>query len=80
MMVGTFFVCLWRIFVRRQSPFKARHCRRRGHSCHKATQNESAVTEEKSSLIDHQDPPPEYEAPPVIVVVDDVKQDQAPVV
>jgi hypothetical protein len=61
MIVGTFVVCLWRIFYRRENPFSRRHCRRRGHSCHKTNVAEVAVAEEKSGLMEHQDVPPEYE-------------------
>ncbi|TDZ54736.1 hypothetical protein CTRI78_v006072 [Colletotrichum trifolii] len=48
MMVGTFVVCLWRVFVRRQSPFAHRHCRRRSR---KSSHREAAVPDEKAGLM-----------------------------
>jgi hypothetical protein len=53
MVVGTLIVSVWRFFFRRPS---------RRHSHHKAADKEVAFTEEKSGLIEHQDPPPSYEA------------------
>ncbi|KAK6856876.1 hypothetical protein PG995_007063 [Apiospora arundinis] len=62
MMVGTAIVCLWRTFVRPAGT--RRHHRRRGHSVHKAAQNETAVNDEKAGLMSHQeeelDTPPSY--------------------
>ena len=64
MMAGTVAICLWRFFYRRQNPFARRHCRRRGHSCHKINVAEVAVApEEKSGLMENQDAPPQYEMP-----------------
>jgi hypothetical protein len=61
MMVGTVVVCLWRVLVRRQSPFSRRHCRRRaGRACHKTARQEASVAEEKASLMDQQDDLPAY--------------------
>ncbi|KXH29929.1 hypothetical protein CSIM01_10680 [Colletotrichum simmondsii] len=48
MMVGTFVVCLWRVFVRRQAPFARRHCRRRAR---RNTHREAGAVEEKSELM-----------------------------
>jgi hypothetical protein len=75
MMFGTLAVCLWRVFVRKQSPWMHRHCRRRGHSCHKANHQAAGtavvVIEEKSGLMEHQEPPPEYEPAAEEQVADD---------
>jgi len=74
MMVGTVVVCLWRFFYRRQSPFARRHCRRRGHSCHKTNVAEAAVVdEEKSGLMEDQDAPPQYEMPEEATIESDTK-------
>lgn len=55
MMVGTFIVALWRTFFRRP------HHRQTGHSRRRSVHKESAVAEEKSGLMEHQDAPPSYE-------------------
>ncbi|KAF9871510.1 hypothetical protein CkaCkLH20_10921 [Colletotrichum karsti] len=59
MMVGTFVVCLWRVFVRRQPPFARRHCRRRAR---RASHREAAAAEEKDGLMtaETQEAPPAY--------------------
>lgn len=54
MVVGTMIVFTWRMFFRRP------HHRHRGR-LHKAAPKEAAATEEKSGLMEHQDPPPSYE-------------------
>ncbi|KAB5547179.1 hypothetical protein GE09DRAFT_202187 [Coniochaeta sp. 2T2.1] len=58
MMVGTLIVSVWRVFFRRPSQ------RRHSHSPHKAPMSEedAADGEEKSGLMEHQDPPPTYDA------------------
>ncbi|EOO01616.1 hypothetical protein UCRPA7_2840 [Phaeoacremonium minimum UCRPA7] len=62
MIVGTLVVGLWRKFVRGQSFFVHGHCRRHArHAEHKAAHKEAVVEEEKSGLMEHQDPPPSYE-------------------
>ncbi|KAL0937654.1 uncharacterized protein CTRU02_207385 [Colletotrichum truncatum] len=58
MMVGTFVVCLWRVFVRRQPPFARRHCRRRSR---KSSHREAAAAEEKSGLMAEQEDLPPYQ-------------------
>lgn len=56
MMFGTFVVCVWRLVIRRQSPWMRRKCRRHGsHACHKARKQEAALSEEKSGLLEDQD-------------------------
>ncbi|OLN97232.1 hypothetical protein CCHL11_07705 [Colletotrichum chlorophyti] len=57
MVVGTFVVCLWRVFVRRQTPFAHRHCRRRSR---KSAQREAATSEEKTGLIAESEDVPPY--------------------
>ncbi|TQN66863.1 hypothetical protein CSHISOI_08595 [Colletotrichum shisoi] len=57
MMVGTFVVCLWRVFVRRQPPFSRRHCRRRAR---KSAHRESGAVEEKSELMAETESLPPY--------------------
>ncbi|KAK1573792.1 uncharacterized protein LY79DRAFT_673350 [Colletotrichum navitas] len=57
MMVGTFVVCLWRVFVRRQPPFARRHCRRRAR---KSVHREAAAVEEKSGLMAEAEDLPPY--------------------
>ncbi|KAF4912339.1 hypothetical protein CGCF415_v003892 [Colletotrichum fructicola] len=57
MMVGTFVVCLWRVVVRRQSPFPRKHCRRRSR---KSSHREAAATEEKAGLMTEQEDLPAY--------------------
>lgn len=62
MMVGTLIVGLWRKVVRGQSFFPRHHCRRhRSGRTHKAAPKEVAVEEEKTGLMEHQDPPPSYD-------------------
>ncbi|KAM0333537.1 hypothetical protein ACHAQA_002202 [Verticillium albo-atrum] len=68
MAVGTAIVCLWRLVVRRESPWIHRQCRRRGgHACSKASRHETAFAEEKAGLLESQndvaDLPPYEEAP-----------------
>ncbi|KAL2757770.1 hypothetical protein ACRALDRAFT_1074675 [Sodiomyces alcalophilus JCM 7366] len=69
MLVGTIVISLWRVIVRRQSPWMQRQCRRRGHSCHKASRRETAVAaDEKEALIESRDQdvdhlPPYEESP-----------------
>lgn len=59
MMVGTFVVCLWRVFVRRQPPFARRHCRRRSRrSSHREVA--AADEEEKAGLMVVQEDLPPY--------------------
>ncbi|ROT34685.1 hypothetical protein SODALDRAFT_82945 [Sodiomyces alkalinus F11] len=56
MLVGTVVIFLWRVLVRRQSPWVRRQCRRRGHSCSKASRRETAAAaEEKVALMESQD-------------------------
>ncbi|GKT96116.1 LOW QUALITY PROTEIN: hypothetical protein Ct61P_13966 [Colletotrichum tofieldiae] len=57
MMVGTFVVCLWRVFVRRQPPFARRHCRRRAR---KSAHREAGAVEEKSELMAETEDLPPY--------------------
>ncbi|KAM0280849.1 hypothetical protein ACHAQH_003879 [Verticillium albo-atrum] len=54
MAFGTAIVCLWRLVVRRESPWVRSQCRRRGQVCAKASRNEMAVAEEKSGLMQSQ--------------------------
>ncbi len=61
MVVGTLIVGVWRVFVRRQPFFPRRRHHHTGHVHHKSAQKEVAVAEEKSGLMDHQDPAPSYE-------------------
>ncbi|KAF6810038.1 hypothetical protein CSOJ01_06561 [Colletotrichum sojae] len=59
MMVGTFVVCLWRVFVRRQPAFARRHCRRRSRrSSHREVA--AADEEEKAGLMAAQEDLPPY--------------------
>lgn len=62
MAVGTLIVSVWRVFFRRPSHRRTRS-HSRAHSHNKAPKQEIAAAdgEEKSSLIEHQDPPPSYE-------------------
>lgn len=62
MMVGTLIISIWRVFFRR-SCARHTHCpiQFRTHSHHKSSKHEADVAEEKSGLMDHQDPPPTYE-------------------
>lgn len=56
MLVGTVVIFLWRVIVRRQSPWMQRQCRRRGHSCNKTSRRETAIApDEKVALIESQD-------------------------
>ncbi|KZL78916.1 hypothetical protein CI238_11476 [Colletotrichum incanum] len=57
MMVGTFVVCLWRVFVRRQPAFARRHCRRRAR---KSAHREAGAVEEKSGLMAETEDLPPY--------------------
>lgn len=57
MMAGTFVVYLWRVIVRRQSPFARRHSRRRSR---KSSHREAAAAEEKSGLMTEQETLPPY--------------------
>jgi hypothetical protein len=61
MAVGTLIVTLWRALVRRPSHTRQHHRRHHSGHHHKATHKETAVDEEKSGLIEHQDPPPAYD-------------------
>ncbi|KAH8907774.1 hypothetical protein BR93DRAFT_565640 [Coniochaeta sp. PMI_546] len=63
MMVGTLIVSVWRLFFRRPSHRRRSHSRSHSHSHHKAPKTEvaAAEAEEKSGLIEHQDPPPSYD-------------------
>ncbi|CRK27078.1 hypothetical protein BN1708_004300 [Verticillium longisporum] len=69
MAVGTAIVCLWRLVVRRESPWVRHQCRRRAQASPKASRHESAVAEEKSGLLESQadddvaDLPPYEEEP-----------------
>ncbi len=60
MVVCTILVGLWRVFVRGQ-PFFPRRRHAAGHSHHRAAQKETAIAEEKTGLMAHQDLPPSYE-------------------
>jgi hypothetical protein len=62
MMVGTLIVSVWRAFVRRPGHRRTRS-RGHSHSHHKAPKQEvaAAEVEEKSGLLENQDPPPSYE-------------------
>jgi hypothetical protein len=59
MIIGHAFFRLYRLATGRPAARQCRH-HRRSHS-HKATIKETAVEEEKSGLMEHQDPPPRYE-------------------
>jgi hypothetical protein len=59
MAVGTVIVSLWRVLFRRRRSSRS-HRRRHSHA-RKAALKEAALVEEKSGLIEHQDPPPAYE-------------------
>ncbi|OIW30831.1 hypothetical protein CONLIGDRAFT_565697, partial [Coniochaeta ligniaria NRRL 30616] len=62
MMVGTLVISVWRVFFRRPS-HRRRHSRSHSRSHRKAPKTEvaAAEVEEKSGLIEHQDPPPSYD-------------------
>jgi hypothetical protein len=69
MMVGTIAVCIWRVLVRRQRPWTHRCHRHRHHKTNHAPEQVPVagdVEDEKSGLMEHQEPPPEYEAAPLI--------------
>ncbi|KAI0130169.1 hypothetical protein BJ170DRAFT_303706 [Xylariales sp. AK1849] len=73
MMVGTAIVYLWRTFVRPAGAGRHHH-HRRGHSTHKAVQNEVGAGEEKAGLMSHQEE--EVEAPPAYVEEGLVENDE----
>ncbi|KAI1500628.1 hypothetical protein F5X99DRAFT_230867 [Biscogniauxia marginata] len=70
MLVGTFVVFFWRTFIR---PAKCQRHRKHGHA-HKAPQNEAAVADEKSGLMEHQEE--EIDTPPAYVEAGIVAIDQ----
>ncbi|KAK4130137.1 hypothetical protein BT67DRAFT_392026 [Trichocladium antarcticum] len=63
MVVGSMIVSVYRVFSRRGRRHHRHHHRHHsGHAHHKTSRKEAAaVSEEKSGLIEHQDPPPSYE-------------------
>jgi len=63
MMVGSLVVTVWRTFFRRPSHRSRAHSHSHSHSHSKAPTEEvaAAEVEEKSGLMDHQDPPPSYD-------------------
>jgi len=63
MMVGTLIVSVWRIFFRHPSHRRRSHSHSHSRSHHKAPKSEvaAAEVEEKSGLMEHQDPPPSYD-------------------
>lgn len=63
MMAGTLVVTVWRTLFRRPSHRRHSHSRKHSHSHHKTPKAELAVAEveEKSELMEHQDPPPSYD-------------------
>ncbi|KAK4239354.1 hypothetical protein C8A03DRAFT_43042 [Achaetomium macrosporum] len=61
MAVGTLIVSLWRFFFRRDTRHGHRRRHSRHHSHHKTALKEAAFDDEKSGLMEHQDPPPSYE-------------------
>lgn len=63
MMVGSLVVTVWRTFFRRPSHRRRSHSRTHSRSHRKAPKTEvaAAEVEEKSGLMEHQDPPPSYD-------------------
>ena len=63
MMVGSLVVTVWRTFFRRPSHRHHSHSHSHSHAHSKAPAEEAADAdvEEKSGLIEHQDPPPSYD-------------------
>ncbi|KAB5559978.1 hypothetical protein GE09DRAFT_73797 [Coniochaeta sp. 2T2.1] len=57
MMVGTLIVSVWRVFFRRPSHRRDSH----SHSKALTSEEDAADGEEKSGLMEHQDPPPIYD-------------------